>query len=114
MAFLAWSCATFLDIKSTLDPHDDPNDPARTSLCERVATHLAPLPRDATGALMVARFANGTVIRWDQANQMGVELGMPIWPLDYVSIESDRKTVAATADEYMLQDCANTFSCDDL
>ena len=45
---------------------------------------------------------------------MGVELGMPIWPLDFVSIESDRKTVAATADEYMLQDCANTFSCDDL
>ena len=114
LAFLKWSCQTFLEIKATLDPHDDPNDTARTFLCEGVVKRLAPFPRDATGALMVARFQNGTVIRWDQANQMGVELGMPIWPLGVVSVENDRRTVEATADEYMLQDCKNTFSCDDL
>lgn len=92
MALLTWACRAFAELLpvgaaavgadgggrapfvARGDEDDDP-DPTLHELCRNVSERLAPLPRDpANGALLVARFQNGTGIGWNQLNQMGVSL----------------------------------------
>jgi hypothetical protein len=161
LALWSWSCRVFLELLPAIflrRAHSSASTSTEQALnshlaavCARVQAYLAPYPvNKTTGALLVARLPNGTGVPWNQQNQMGVELGFPIWPLGKVAIcvvyasgvavcftihnllssitwllvvgcclgtmtlETDSKTTLATADEYMSQDCSNTYSCDDL
>lgn len=117
LALWSWSCQVFLDLlpavhtnslsSSSSSSSSEHHRPARfatvdktlSDVCKRVGTHLAPLPvNTSTGALVVAKLPNGTAVPWNQANQMGVELGFPIWPLGLVNLETNRRTTLATAD----------------
>lgn len=127
LALWSWSCRVFLELlpavssslrraqSNTSTSTKQALDNQLAVVCARVQAHLATYPvNKTTGALLVARLPNGTGVPWNQQNQMGVELGFPIWPLGTMTLETDAKTTLATADEYMNQDCSNTYSCDDL
>ena len=105
LALWSWSCRVFLDLFPAVYSNNRGSsssnasagkfvtvDKALNAVCKHVQDHLAPLPTNkSTGALIIAKLPNGSGVPWNKQNQMGVELGFPIWPVEIPSL-SDRES----------------------